>query len=96
MKTPDFESYDDFKNITANTAGNTFVNTFRALMVVNSTAGGCTFSIQHLSGSPSALGETKTIWAHTGSNGGTVILAVSGDAVSVAGVIGGTQVYALR
>lgn len=98
MRTPDFESYDDFKDITANTAGNTFVNTFRALMVVNSVTngGGCTFSIQHLGGDPVSLQAAKTIQSHTGTNGGTVIVPVSGDAVSVSVVGTGTKVYALR
>lgn len=97
MRTPDFEAYDDFKDITANTAGNTFVNSFRGLMLTNSltNGGGCTFTIQHLGGSPVSLQAAKTIQAHTGINGGTVIVPVSGDAVSVNVVGTGTKVYAL-
>lgn len=100
MRTPDFEAYDDFKDITGNTVGhgNTFTTSFRGLMITvpGSVAAGATFQIQHLGGSSGALQIPKTVQLHTGTNGGTIILPISGDTVVINGLTGPlAKAYAL-
>lgn len=94
MRTPDFEAYDDFKEITGNCYGNgnTFTTSFRAVMVsgTHTGAAGATFQIQQLGGSSGAIQNPKSIILNTGTNGGSMILPVSGDWVILNGITGPT------